>query len=116
MGFDLLAVHRPEVRAYFNGTAMSFLLKQMAACGLLDTATRAPTWSEMQQDVQVLARRSSHALQIPRFKFWTNDGWVVTAEECYLLYHRLRGHPDPCVQRFVAFAAQCVPLGGFAVH
>jgi hypothetical protein len=31
MGFDLVAVRRPEERAYFTGAAMTFLLQVMAA-------------------------------------------------------------------------------------
>jgi hypothetical protein len=116
MGFDLVAFRRPEERAYLTGAAMTFLLCEMAAHDLLDTATPAPAGKAIKHDMRLLAQRSPSPFQVPKFKFWTNDGWVVTAEECYLLAYRLRQCPDPRVHLFAAFAASCVCYGGIAIH
>lgn len=65
-----------------------------------------------------LAKRSLNPLQVPAYKFASNDGWLITPEECYLLAHRLRPlaqEMNGTVGRFADYVARCVNLGGFRV-
>ena len=42
----------------------------------------------------VVAARSSKSMQVPLFKFQSNEGWVVTPDECKLIAAALSAHLD----------------------
>jgi len=92
----------------------------------------APTWRElqiMQRYVSGYLRtrctRSRKQGKVPAFKFGSNDGWIVTAEECLIIAYRLRlflleksagTDDDPeFVEAFAAFNEVAAKYGGYDV-
>lgn len=62
-----------------------------------DAPTTPPTRAEMEQieahrqaETEVRSKRSRKRGKVPGFKFGSNDGWIVTPEECLLIAEAVR--------------------------
>lgn len=94
----------------------------MTEGGVLDHETPLPHHAEAWNEVQ-LATRSADPNKVPAFKFCSNDGWIVTPEECHLIARLvgwLDANPAPevdleCARPFVEFNRVCTDLGGYVV-
>lgn len=63
----------------------------------------------------VRAARSPKPHHIFAYKFESNDGWLVTPEECRDINYLLHSHPDEHVRQFAKFCLFAKERGGFEV-
>ena len=119
MGFDMQAVNDTTAAGYhhLNIWGMALVCQEMNTVGLLNYTPHTPWQQDMNEEEvrAVLAQRAPVVTQVPAFKFCSNDGWLVTPEECSLIAQRLRTSKDVLAQGFANYCAQCVTLGGFEV-
>lgn len=124
MSYDW-TTHKPDGHVdrsiNFGSGTLHHLLAAMRAHQLLDEQTSMPAWPDEEapdfdEQWRVLsATRSPNPLQLPEFKLIDQNGWLISAEECYLLVHRLGRVQEPRVKRLVDFARYAVSKGGFTV-
>jgi hypothetical protein len=128
MGYDMQAVNDQTDAGYFrlNIWGMGQMLKIMDSVELVDWETSAPDWPDYPAGMSdeayealsrpLRARISPNPLKVPAYKFGSNDGWIVTPAECYLIAQRLRPIQEPTwVMLFRDYCAACVNKGGFEV-
>lgn len=122
MSYDW-TTHKPDGHVdrsiNFGSTSLHYLLEAMRANDLLDEVTPLPPLPEAGATHEewrvVLETRSPDPLRIPAFKLVDQNGWQITADECYLLVHRLGRVQEPHVKRLVEFTRYAVSKGGFTV-
>lgn len=72
-------------------------------------------WTRLPEFRAVLEARSPNRYQVPAFKLRSNDPWLITPDECFIIAYALRGHPDPDIAHFGAYCAWARSRGGFRV-
>lgn len=133
MGYDMYAADnagddRVRDDGYFrlNIWGMSKMVNIMEDLSMIDWEIKAPDWPDYpngmtdeeyeRSTLPMRSMRSHDPLRIPAFKFGSNDGWLVTPEECYMIAHRLRSVPNETAREFAGFCSRCVKRGGFVVY
>ena len=80
---------------------------------------------------EVLAQTSPDEGRVPYWKFCSNDGWIVTPDECRIIVEKLTRHLGPelwdgleieevqareALDEWIGFARLAADNGGFRVH
>ena len=102
---------------WFGVGGMAELRDRMRAAGVLDEETPMPL-RPAEDEAALLAwrsQRSPNPGKVPAWKFSSNDGWVVTPEECALLVEGLSSGEGSSTHEFVDYCAACIYKGGFQV-
>lgn len=163
MGYDLFSVRiNPETgdaEYYrFNMWAMGRVCQVLSALGVLDEEVDFPKWPErpgdehFDEDGTPLTEEAEDYLReiediramhprngkVPYYKFYTNDGWIVTPEECEALSKAILGAGKEKIKsileryvdtdgaesldefaesivEFGRYCERCASLGGFSV-
>ncbi len=115
MGYDMYVVDKSgnEDKDYFRANiwGMQILRAAMKAVDVLDLETEAPAFvkadgaEESEDDGEKWQEANAHVLafsspepnKVPIVKFCSNDGWVVTAEECKIIGDALATIDKPIV-------------------
>lgn len=151
MGYDMYAVRANKLHG--DGTyhraniwGMGMLRSVMSAANVLDWNAQHEPWGSFKEDdrkgqkqnARVRAFRSKDKNLVPGDKFCSNDGWIITPEECLLIANgldRLLRNPKRItytvyldgtkiltkeereyVQKFSNFCRRSALLGGFKVY
>lgn len=119
MSYSMQAVNDLSEQGYwwFSIGGMAEMRDRMRDAHLLDDATpKSPRPAGDDAALQAWRRQTSpNPRQIPAWKFESNDGWLVTPEECALLAESLDSSDGPSTRYFVEYCAACINKGGFHV-
>ena len=138
-------VREPQSMSCITSVGMEVLRRCMSEAGCLDRKTRASKWirttkrqgeteDEYGRRVDDLsycqrAKRSKNPRRVPEFKFYLNEGWIVSAQEAKVIGKALRRWTSKhkraefswiddwkFVLEFTAFCERCGKSHGFRVQ